>query len=314
MKLNKVYCMNWLENDLPDKCANLIIADPPYFQVKGDFDFIWNSFEDYLKDVEKWAIECKRILADNGTLLWYGDAKNIAYAQIIFDKHFNLLNSIVWENTNDHKQQIRFNEDLRSFAPLTERILMYSNEKFNLTQCIYHIRDYIRAEIKKSKGKIVLKHVNEAIGTATNGGGVASACLSLDKAEPTMITKEIYVKLQEWCKPFLTKEYEELRKEYEELRRPFNNSLHLGDVIRLPNYETSKYDHDTIKPEKLTRILIQTCSRKNDLVLIPFAGSGTECAMSAKEGRKFIGFDVEQKYVDMANNRIKNHIAQQRLF
>ena len=50
MKLNKVYCMNWLENDLPDKCANLIIAEPPYFQVKGDFDFIWNSFEDYLKD------------------------------------------------------------------------------------------------------------------------------------------------------------------------------------------------------------------------------------------------------------------------
>ena len=29
--------------------------------------------------------------------------KNIAYAQIIFDKYFNLLNSLVWENTNDHK-------------------------------------------------------------------------------------------------------------------------------------------------------------------------------------------------------------------
>ena len=104
MELNKVHNIDFLNNDLPDKCANLIIADPPYYKVKGEFDFIWKTFDDYLADVEKWAIECKRLLKDNGTLLWYGDAKNIAYAQIIFDKYFNLLNSIVWENTNQSKQ------------------------------------------------------------------------------------------------------------------------------------------------------------------------------------------------------------------
>tara|TARA_R110000772_G_scaffold252509_1_gene367929 strand:+ start:534 stop:1478 length:945 start_codon:yes stop_codon:yes gene_type:complete len=314
MELNKVHNIDFLNNDLPDKCAKLIIADPPYYKVKGDFDFIWKTFDDYLKDVEKWAVECKRILADNGTILWYGDAKNIAYAQVIFDKHLNLLNSIVWENTNDHKQQIRFNEDLRSFAPLTERILMYSNETYNLTQCVFMIRDYIRAEIVKSKGKVVLKQVNEALGTATNGGGVASACLSLDKAEPTMLTKEMYQKLQTWCMPYLTKEYEELRKEYEELRRPFNNSLHLGDVIRLPNYETSDYDHDTIKPEKLTRILINTCSRENDLVVVPFAGSGTECAMSAKEKRPFIGYEITEKHAKMSQERANKILKEPTLF
>jgi DNA modification methylase len=314
MELNKVYNIDFLNNDLPDKCAKLIIADPPYYRTKGDFDFIWKTFDDYLVDVEKWCLECKRILADNGTLLWYGDAKNIAYAQIIFDKHFNLLNSIVWENTNDHKQQIRFNGDLKSFAPLTERILMYSNETYNLTQCVFMIRDYIRAEIVKAKGKVVLKHVNEALGTATNGGGVASACLSLDKAEPTMLTKNMYQKLQAWCKPYLTKEYEELRKEYEELRRPFNNSLHLGDVIRLPNYETSDYDHDTIKPEKLTRILIRTCSRENDLVIVPFAGSGTECAMSAKEKRPFIAYEITDKHAIMSQKRADKILKEPTLF
>ena len=321
MQINKIYNIDFLKNNLPDKCANLIIADPPYYKVKGDFDFIWKTFDDYLKDVEKWAIECKRLLADNGTLLWYGDAKNIAYSQIIFDKHFNLLNSLVWENTNDHKQQIRFNTDLRTFAPLTERILMYSNETYNLTKCVYLIRDYIREEIIKSKGKIVFKHINEALGTATNGGGVASACLSLEKLEPAMITKEMYLKLQNWCSPYLRKEYEDLRKEYEDLRkeyedlrRPFNNSLFLGDVIRIPNYETNKYEHDTIKPEKLTRILINTCSRENDLVIIPFAGSGTECAMSVKEKRNFIGFEIEPKYCEIANKRVNQYLSQKTLF
>ena len=282
---------------------DLIIADPPYYKVKGDFDFIWKTFDDYLQDVERWAIECKRVLADNGTLYWYGDAKNIAYSQIIFDKHFNLLNSLVWENTNDHKQQIRFNPDLRTFAPLTERLLMYSNETYNLTQCVYLIRDYIRDEITKAKGKIVLKEVNEALGTATNGGGVASACLSLDKAEPAMLTKEMYEKLQKWCYPYLRKEYEALRKEYEALRRPFNNERFYGDVIRIPNYETGNYAHDTIKPEKLTRELILISSRPNDLILIPFAGSGTECAMSAKENRNFIGFEIDAKHFKTATDR-----------
>jgi len=303
MEINKIYNDDWMNNKLADKSVQLIIADPPYYRVKGDFDFIWKTFDDYLKDVERWATECKRVLADNGTLYWYGDAKNIAYAQIIFDKHFNLLNNLVWENTNDHKQQIRFNPDLRTFAPLTERLLMYSNETYNLTQCVYLIRDYIRDEIIKAKGKIILKEVNEALGTATNGGGVASACLSLDKAEPTMLTKEMYEKLQKWCCPYLQKKYELLRQEYELLRRPFNNERFYGDVIRIPNYETNNYDHDTIKPEKLTRELILISSRPNDLVLIPFAGSGTECAMSAKEKRNFIGFEIDPKHFKTATDR-----------
>lgn len=303
-----------MNNQLPDKSVQLIIADPPYYKVKGAFDFVWKTFDDYLQDVERWAIECKRVLADNGTLYWYGDAKNIAYTQIIFDKHFNLLNSLVWENTNDHKQQIRFNTDLRTFAPLTERLLMYSNETYNLTQCVYLIRDYIRDEITKAKGKIVLKEVNEALGTATNGGGVASACLSLDKAEPTMLTKEMYEKLQKWCYPYLRKEYEVLRKEYEVLRRPFNNERFYGDVIRIPNYETGKYAHDTIKPEKLTRELILISSRPNDLILIPFAGSGTECAMSAKENRNFIGFEIDAKHFKTATDRTNIIKAQSSLF
>ena len=32
---------------LPEKCANLIIADPPYYRVKGEFDFEFASFEEY---------------------------------------------------------------------------------------------------------------------------------------------------------------------------------------------------------------------------------------------------------------------------
>ena len=119
----------------------------------------------------------------------------------------------------------------------------------------------------------------------------------------------------------INEDYEKLKdqrekeqSEYLKIQRPFNNSLHLGDVIRLPNYETSDYDHDTIKPEKLTRILITTCSRENDLVVVPFAGSGTECAISAKEKRQFIGYEITKKHAIMSQERANNILNSPTLF
>lgn len=308
--------MDFLNNKLPDKCAQLIVADPPYFGVKGEFDFIWATFEDYLKDVEKWVKECKRLLADNGTLIWYGSSRNIAYSQIILDEHFTLLSNVTVNVYNRQTKRIKV-EDARCFLNTSERFLMYSNEKENLTKAVFEIRDYVRAEIKKSKGRIVLKEINQVFGTATNGGGVASACLSLNKAEPAMLTEEMYIKLQEWCAPNLTTSYADLRSQYEEKTRVFNPvDEYKMDVLTVSQetHITGKYDHETAKPETLTRIIILTCSKEGDLVLVPFAGSGTECAMSVKEKRRFVAFEIEVKYVDQTNKRVGVIIDKPTLF
>lgn len=325
-EINKVHHLNFLDNELPDKCAQLIIADPPYFEVKGEFDFVWKSFDDYLKDVEKWAIECKRLLSDNGTIYWYGDAKNIAYSQIIFDQHFSLLNSLVWENTNDHKQQIRFNKDLRTFAPLTERLLVYE-KRGQKTGGELIFEQFLKPKNPFSKYlKIEFKNAGftniEIAKLFPSKTGGLTGCVSNWLNGDNVITEEQYNIIRVYCnymylqKPYedLKHEYEELKHEYEELRRTFNNERFYGDVIRIPNYETGTYEHDTIKPEKLTRELILISSRKNDLIVIPFAGSGTECAMSNKEGRRFIGFDIEEKYVKMANERCELIMKQPQLF
>ena len=231
---------------------------------------------------------------------------------MIFDKYFGLVNNLVWEKAEaDGLFGSTGSEQLRSFPNSTERVLMYSNDVYNLTQCVYSIRDYIRAEIERARGKIILKEVNEALGTATNGGGVASACLSLDKADPAMFTKEMYQKLQAWLNN--SKEYEYLRKEYEELRRPFENFMKSTEILKV-RFKPSEYDHETVKPEKLARLLIKTCSRKNDLVLIPFAGSGTEVAMSVKEGRRAIGFEITERHVEMSNRRVQDILRKPELF
>ena len=320
MKLeeNKVHQMRWEEAAylLPDKSANLIIADPPYFQVKGDFDFIWKSFEDYLVDVEKWAKACKYALADNGTLFVYGHAKKIAYVQMIFDKYFNLENNITWWVFD--RQTNKGVELFRCFAPVTERILMYSNEiirtgleeiKLDINN-FKPLRDYFEY-IQKSLSLPKKAFIDE-IGQSTDH------CFRWGSSQWDMPTEKTYDQMIEVFRIDLLEyfqTYEELRQTYEELRRPFNNINKLTDVMKFSQegHITGDYDHDTVKPETLTRALILTCSRPNSLVIAPFAGSGTECAMSAKEGRRFIGFDIEEKYCKMSNDRAKEFLENRQI-
>jgi site-specific DNA-methyltransferase (adenine-specific) len=316
---------DWLNNGLADKSVKLIIADPPYFEVKGDFDFVWKSFNDYLIDVEKWAIECKRLLADNGTLFWYGHAKKIAYAQIIFDKYFNLENNIAIEFNRQTKKGV---ENFRCFAPVSERLLMYSNESesTNLENALYAesvkvftpIIEYMKEQKRMIKEYFEMKtdnEFNEYINKLTNTKSVVSRHY-FTYSQWVFPTAEIYAKLQTINNEVFKKEYEVFKKEYEELRRPFNNFMKLFDIMSFDQeaHITRNYDHDTCKPETLTRALILTCSRPNDLVLVPFAGSGTEVAMAIKEGRQVIGFDVKEKYCQMSNDRIKKVLSMPELF
>jgi site-specific DNA-methyltransferase (adenine-specific) len=112
--------------------------------------------------VEKVAVECKRILKDNGSLFWFGDAKNIAYQQVIFDKYFILENCLIWKkpivrNMNNSPM-------MRHFAKCTERILFYSNEIVSINgMCVNKSRDFLRAKILEKKGEINLKEINRVL-------------------------------------------------------------------------------------------------------------------------------------------------------
>ena len=315
MQKNTIHHADWMANDLPDGSVNLIIADPPYFEVRGDFDFVWDSFDDYLNDVEKWAIECKRLLSENGTLFWYGDDKRIAYAQIIFDKYFNLVNHLIWHK-GENFMGLNKSDGLRSFAPCTERILMYDKGEdksglymiFANPELFMPIKQYLDDEHDKTG--LTLREICENFGsTCSHYFGYSKR----NKEQFHFPIKERYKMLQStgyFKREYedLRREYEDLRREYEDLRRPFDNFLNLNEVMRFNNESAmhTEYKHPTRKPEKLTRALLLTCSRHDDLVLVPFAGSGTECAMAKKENREFIGFEIDEKYHAVAMQRLSD--------
>lgn len=61
--------------------------------------------------------------------------------------------------------------------------------------------------------------------------------------------------------------------------------------------------HPTQKPLALLERIIAAASDPGDLVLDPFVGGGTTGIAAAKLGRRFIGIDTDEKYLDLAKQR-----------
>lgn len=73
------------------------------------------------------------------------------------------------------------------------------------------------------------------------------------------------------------------------------------------NTESAKrVKHPAPFPEELPHRLINLYSFENDIVLDPFMGSGTTAVAAIKNKRRFVGYDVSEEYIQIANNRIAN--------
>ena len=65
------------------------------------------------------------------------------------------------------------------------------------------------------------------------------------------------------------------------------------------------FEHTTIKPINIIQTLIKNSSNENDIVLDCFMGSGTTAVACKETGRQFIGFEIEPKWVNVANDRLQ---------
>ena len=63
--------------------------------------------------------------------------------------------------------------------------------------------------------------------------------------------------------------------------------------------------HPAVFPESLVADHIRTWSNEGDIVLDPFMGSGTTAKVARALNRKYIGFEISQEYVDLANKRLQ---------
>lgn len=72
-----------------------------------------------------------------------------------------------------------------------------------------------------------------------------------------------------------------------------------------PKSEKKVSSHPTQKPIYVMEWIVKRLSNENDLILDPFTGSGSTGVACVNTNRKFIGIELEEKYFDIAKQRIE---------
>jgi len=79
-------------------------------------------------------------------------------------------------------------------------------------------------------------------------------------------------------------------------------SISIWDIIKTP--EENKLKHPAMFPAELCKRLIEIYTKKGDVVLDPFMGSGSAIIMARDMERKGIGFDVNPDFLDLTESRL----------
>ena len=90
------------------------------------------------------------------------------------------------------------------------------------------------------------------------------------------------------------------------------NKCGTADILEIPNKKTKGEDgkniHDTEKPVELMKVLIENSSNIDEVVFEPFMGVGSTIMACIELNRKYIGCEIDEKYYNIAKNRIENTI------
>ncbi len=86
-------------------------------------------------------------------------------------------------------------------------------------------------------------------------------------------------------------------------RERYINDMEMSNVFTHLNIIGNKF-HPTEKPIELMKDLIRQSTNENDIVLDPFMGSGSTCLAAKELNRQYVGFEINQKYYDIAEKRL----------
>lgn len=95
-----------------------------------------------------------------------------------------------------------------------------------------------------------------------------------------------------------------------ELKQTHRYGAGIGEGLD-PNAPTiNRNHHPTVKPTELMRYLCRLVTPPNGLILDPFTGSGSTGKAAILEGFRFLGFEMEPQYIEIATARIEYAIEQ----
>lgn len=341
--INKLIVSDALEflKKMPDDFVNCVITSPPYFGlrnygIKGQIG-LEDNIEIYIQKLINVFREARRILRNDGTC-WvvigdtYRDKSLLLipfrFAIAMQEDGWILRNVIIWHKTNamPHSADDRFTVDFeyilfftkskkywfkQVFEPVKEstinRIIAFNKnkEKFDPNKHKWDILSGSESGMKVLEN--YSKKFSEKIPLFRNKRAVWSLPTAGLKEEHFAAFPEslVSVMLDAGCPEFVCKRCgtpKRIINEVESIKVDDNKYL-IPDGMNCYRIPT--------KGVSVKQKYISGCSCSegdNDfiggIVLDPFVGSGTTCIVALKQNKRFIGIDINEKYIDIAKKRI----------
>lgn len=278
--------------------VKLIYIDPPFdskadykktIKLKGEsikndqntfeekqYSDIWNNGE-YLQFMYERLILLRELLADDGSIYLHCDWHKSHHLRCLMDEVFGadkFMNEIIWCYEDIGSKAVKY------FKKKHDTVFMYA--KNNSVERVFNIQRKERlseSTIKRYKayfddnGKITYQKLKD-----TNPG--------------------VFLKLKG------------IPEDLNEVWLDINSGAPLSDwwtdISALKTGFAESTDYPTQKPEALLERIIKASSNPGDIVLDCFMGSGTTQAVAMKQGRKFIGTDINMGAVQTTTKRLLN--------
>jgi site-specific DNA-methyltransferase (adenine-specific) len=327
--LDQIVCGDSFDliKDIPDNSVNLVITSPPYFQQRDYGAGIGNesSVEEYVERLATLFHECVRVIKEDGSIVFNIGDKYLDSSLLLVPYRFalhvlchepvKLVNNITWVKTNPTPRQFK-----RRLVSSTEPFLHFvKSDKY------YYNIDAFLDNLNEGKKK-----------SERNGANVGKKYFelidrsSLSDEHKRMARAELMQVIQEartgkidgfrmkirgiHSLPFGGQEggrQIQLRKKGFTIIRIKGEPLK-RDVIETAVESIKGCKHPAIYPVYIVQELLKLLTRRGDIVLDPFVGSGSTAEACKRLGRHYIGFDLNPEYCAYARERV-NHLTRQYL-
>jgi len=250
---------------MEEGCIDLIVTSPPY-GVGIEYDVHDDDMfvEDYLKFTEEWMTEAFRVLKDDGRI-----AINVPYETNRQAKGGRIfMVSEVWQIMKKIGYKFFGVVDLEEESPHRSRTTAWGSWMSPSAPYIYNPKECVILAYKKKHIKIV-KGVPEWVGEMGE----------VEDKNGVMKNKMMYTDTQ--------------KRDFIDL--VFGQWHYFADTKSM-----TKATFSMDIPTKAIKIL----TYKNDIVLDPFAGSGTSLVAAETLGRRWIGVELSPNYSEVAKKRV----------
>ncbi len=277
-KLNRILCGDAVPimETLPESFFDAVIIDPPY-NIGKDFgnNIDRRELTEYVAWAERWMNQSLNLLKPSGTMFVYGFSEILAHLSVKIPLHRQRW--LIWHYTNKNVASLNFWQ--RSHESIL--CVWKDDRQFNRDA----VREpYTEGFLNGAAGRIR----KDTVGRYSKGGKQTVYAAHEGGALPRDVIKTPALAggagmMERWF----------LCKTCDGVFEPRQLQKHDGHNL---------IKHPTQKPLDLTRRLLKSClPEKGARVLVPFAGTGSECVVARELGAYYLGVEINPEYVTLAN-------------